>query len=112
MNNNTSHKRSWNIANNTKYIDAINQNRPYFEEELIDETTAFNEYILTRLRTIWGLELGFIKDTFNPELLNHFEKELEAYKNSELIAISKNKVTLTTKGIFMVDKITADLFYV
>ncbi|MDF1674573.1 MAG: radical SAM family heme chaperone HemW [Vicingaceae bacterium] len=112
MNNNTSQKRSWNIANNTKYIDAINQNTPYFEEELIDETTAFNEYILTRLRTIWGLELGFIKDTFNPELLNHFEKELEAYKNSELIAISKNKVTLTTKGIFMVDKITADLFYV
>lgn len=112
MNNNTSQKRSWNVANNTKYIDAINQNTPYFEEELIDETTAFNEYILTRLRTIWGLDLEYIKNTFNPVLLHHFEKELEAYKNSELITISKNKVTLTTKGIFVVDKITADLFYV
>lgn len=112
MNNNSSQKRSWNVANNTKYIKAINQNTPYFEEELIDETTAFNEYILTRLRTIWGLDLEYIKNTFNPVLLNHFEKELEAYKNSELITISKNTVTLTTKGIFVVDKITADLFYV
>ncbi|MCW8898874.1 MAG: radical SAM family heme chaperone HemW [Flavobacteriales bacterium] len=112
MNNNSSQKRSWNVANNTKYIKAINQNTPYFEEELIDETTAFNEYILTRLRTIWGLDLEYIKNTFNPVLLNHFEKELEAYKNSKLITISKNTVTLTTKGIFVVDKITADLFYV
>jgi len=112
MNNNTSQKRSWNVANNTKYIKAIHQGTPYFEEELIDETTAFNEYILTRLRTIWGLDLEYIKNTFNPVLLRHFEKELEAYKNSELITISKNTVTLTTKGIFVVDKITADLFYV
>ncbi|HEY9081746.1 MAG TPA: radical SAM family heme chaperone HemW [Vicingaceae bacterium] len=112
MNNNSSQTRSWNVANNTKYIKAINQNTPYFEEELIGETTAFNEYILTRLRTIWGLDLEYIKNTFNPVLLNHFEKELEAYKNSELITISKNTVTLTTKGIFVVDKITADLFYV
>ena len=110
--NTTSQKRSWNVANNTKYIKAINQGTPYFEEELIDETTAFNEYILTRLRTIWGLDLEYIKNTFNPVLLHHFEKELEAYKNSELIIISKNTVTLTTKGIFVVDKITADLFYV
>lgn len=112
MNNNNAQKRSWNVANNTKYIKTINQGTPYFEEELIDETTAFNEYILTRLRTIWGLDLEYIKNTFNPVLLHHFEKELEAYENSELITISKNTVTLTTKGIFVVDKITADLFYV
>lgn len=110
--NTTSQKRSWNVANNTQYIKALNQGTPYFEEEFIDETTAFNEYILTRLRTIWGLELEYMKNTFNPVLLDHFEKELEVYKNSELITISKNTVTLTTKGIFVVDKITADLFYV
>lgn len=110
--NTTSQKRSWNVANNTQYIKALNQGTPYFEEEFIDETTAFNEYILTRLRTIWGLDLEYIKNTFNPLLVNHFEKELEAYKNSEWITISKNTVTLTTKGIFVVDKITADLFYV
>lgn len=112
MNNTTSQKRSWNVANNTQYIKALNQGTPYFEEEFIDETTAFNEYILTRLRTIWGLDLAYIKNTFNPVLLHHFEKELEAYKNSELITISKNTVTLTAKGIFVVDKITSDLFYV
>lgn len=110
--NTTSQKRSWNVANNTQYIKAINQGTPYFEEEFINETTAFNEYILTRLRTIWGLDLAYMKNTFNPVLLRHFEKELQVYKNTEWITISKNTVTLTTKGIFMVDKITADLFYV
>lgn len=110
--NTTSQKRSWNVANNTQYIKAINQGTPYFEEEFINETTAFNEYILTRLRTIWGLDLAYMKNTFNPVLLHHFEKELEVYKNSEWITISKNTVTLTAKGIFVVDKITSDLFYV
>lgn len=110
--NKNTQKRSWNVANNNKYIKAINQKTTYFEEEPIDEITAFNEYILTRLRTIWGLDLNYIQNTFNADLIHHFEKELGVYKNSKLIVISNNTVTLTTEGIFMADKITADLFYV
>lgn len=105
-------KRSWNVSNNTKYTNAINQKLPYFEEEIIDEITAYNEYVLTRLRTLWGVDVSYIKNTFSAEINFHFTKELATYKNTNLIAISKNKLTLTPEGIFLADKITSDLFYV
>ncbi|PKP51183.1 MAG: coproporphyrinogen III oxidase [Bacteroidetes bacterium HGW-Bacteroidetes-12] len=105
-------KRSWNVSSNTKYTNAINQNLPYFEEEIIDEITAYNEYVLTRLRTLWGVDIHYIKNTFSAEINAYFTKELAAYKNTDLITISKNKLTLTPEGIFLADKITSDLFYV
>lgn len=106
------YKRSWNVANNTTYTKAINQNLPYFEEECIDEITAYNEYILTHLRTIWGVDITYIKNTFSPEIYNYFLAALTNYKNSKLITISENKLTLTPEGIFLADKITSDLFFV
>jgi oxygen-independent coproporphyrinogen-3 oxidase len=105
-------KRIWNVSNNMKYIKALSVNEPYAEEELIDEKTAFNEYVLTRLRTIWGVDLDYISKKFNNELNTHFEKEIKQYLNSSYLQTDKNKITLTQEGIFIADKITSDLFYV
>jgi len=105
-------KRIWNVANNIKYIKALNLNEAYTEEEIIDEKTAFNEYVLTRLRTIWGVDVDYVSKQFNKELNRHFEKELKPYLNSSYLKIDKNKITLTQEGIFIADKITSDLFYV
>ncbi|NRA10954.1 MAG: radical SAM family heme chaperone HemW, partial [Crocinitomicaceae bacterium] len=105
-------KRLWNIANNIKYINAISKNEKCFEEEIIDEKTAFNEYVLTRLRTIWGVDIDYISNQFNEELNSHFKKEIQPYLNSSYLQTEKNKITLTQEGIFIADKITSDLFYV
>jgi oxygen-independent coproporphyrinogen-3 oxidase len=105
-------KRIWNVANNIKYIKALNLNEAYTEEEIIDEKTAFNEYVLTRLRTIWGVDVDYVSKQFNKELNRHFEKELKPYLNSSYLKTDKNKITLTQEGIFIADKITSDLFYV
>lgn len=105
-------KRVWNISNNIKYINGINENSVYWEEEIIDEITAYNEYILTRLRTIWGIEIDYISENFNPTILNHFNKELAPYLKSSYLQVSNNKITLTKEGIFIADKISSDLFFV
>lgn len=105
-------KRVWNVANNIKYIKALNNGEVYFEEEEIDEKTAFNEYVLTRLRTIWGIDLMYIKSNFNEEINNHFQKELSPYLKSPYLLTDNNKITLTQEGIFIADKITSDLFYI
>jgi oxygen-independent coproporphyrinogen-3 oxidase len=105
-------RRVWNVANNIKYIKAISSGEVYFEEEEIDEKTAFNEYILTRLRTIWGIDLMYIKANFNEEINSHFQKELSAYLRSSYLRTDNNKITLTQEGIFIADKITSDLFYI
>lgn len=105
-------KRFWNVSNNVKYIKAINDNSSYSEEEDIDEMTAYNEYILTRLRTIWGLDTGYINSNFSPTIQSHFNKELALYLKSSYLQISDNKITLTKEGIFIADKISSDLFFV
>lgn len=104
--------RSWNIANNPQYIKAINEGKPYFEEEIIDEKTAYNEYVLTRLRTIWGIDKNYIEANFNASINQYFDKELEQYLKTDFLKIEKKTIALTQEGIFIADKIASDLFYV
>ena len=105
-------KRFWNVSNNTKYIKAIQHNTRYFEEEIIDERTAYNEYILTRLRTIWGVDLKYLNTNFNDKFSNYFNAEVKKYFNSNHLQKIENCITLTKKGIFIADKISSDLFYI
>jgi len=104
--------RSWNVSNNLQYIKSINEGKPYFEEEIIDEKTAYNEYVLTRLRTIWGIEKDYVQTNFSSAINQHFNKELEQYLKTDFLKIEKNTITLTQEGIFIADKIASDLFYV
>lgn len=105
-------KRIWNVANNPKYITALSNNTSYFDEEIIDKKTAYNEYVLTRLRTIWGIEPAYIKNVFGEEINTHFNKEIKPYINSEYLHHTNKTITLTKKGIFIADKISSDLFLV
>ncbi|MGB0882794.1 MAG: radical SAM family heme chaperone HemW, partial [Vicingaceae bacterium] len=105
-------RRVWNVANNIKYIKALANKEVYFDEELIDEKTAYNEYVLTRLRTIWGVDIDYISTNFNTELNDHFQKEIAQHLNSSYLQTIKNKIVLTQEGFFIADKITSDLFYV
>lgn len=104
--------RSWNISNNINYIKALNEKTIYFEEELIDEKTAYNEYVLTRLRTIWGIEAEYIVANFNADINQHFKKELDNYLKTSYLQTQNKVITLTQEGIFIADKIASDLFYV
>lgn len=106
------HKRSWNVANNHKYIQAINNGESFSEEENIDEKTAYNEYVLTRLRTTWGIDKLYIVDNFNPSIIKHFNSELAQYSKTSYLQTENNKITLTQEGIFIADKIASDFFIV
>jgi oxygen-independent coproporphyrinogen-3 oxidase len=103
------HSRQWNVANNFKYIKALTTNTGYFEVENLDINNIFNEYILTRLRTKWGINLDELHN-ISPqhlksihEVLNGFIKAGDLKKNNQII-------TLTKKGKFLADFITGELF--
>lgn len=105
-------KRVWNVSNNTKYIKAIENNEPFFEAEIIDEYTAYNEYVMTRLRTIWGIDLIELEGKFNTTLVNHFKKEINPFIQNECVQQKDKVFTLTKNGIFIADKVSSDLFYI
>ncbi len=104
--------RSWNIANNSKYMKAIHTNTLPLEREILNKKDRFNEIVMTGLRTVWGIDLSEIEINFNLEYKNHIFKNADKHINNNMLAIINNKLLITEKGMFYADGIASDLFMV
>ncbi len=104
--------RRWNISNNTKYIDNLKNNILAFEEEKLKNSDKFNEYIMTSLRTIWGIDLNTIKKRFGDDMYTNFSTQTKKWIKSKHLNIEKNKIFLTTKGKYISDTIVSDFFII
>ncbi len=104
--------RQWNISHTKKYISEIENDRNCFEEEILTENDKFNEYILTRIRTIWGVSLNEIENYFGIEKKRYFLQTISQYKNTGLIVRKNNVFTLSKKGLFISDEIMTNLMIV
>lgn len=104
--------RQWNVRVNSDYIKALDEGTPFFEEEQLSEKERFNDYVLTGLRTQWGIDSDFIKSTFGNSFVDHIEKELQRFKGSDHISRVNSKICLTEEGMFISDKIISELFVV
>ena len=102
--------RQHNIPNNGRYIDAIqNDEIPAIKETLTDLDRA-NEYVLTSLRTSWGVDTEFLNSRFNLDLFSEQGDYLTRLKNGGLIEQEETRLILTNKGKLLADQITEDLF--
>lgn len=103
-------QRSWNIRNNTKYIKAIkNKIRPS-ETETLTLTDAYNEYIMTGLRTMWGVSLKKVETNFGKNYKKYLLLQSKKYIEAHLLYIDGNVLLTTKKGKFLSDGIAAHLF--
>lgn len=102
--------RSWNVANNSMYIKSINNNKLPNETEILSVIDAYNEYVMTGLRTIWGISLNKIKFDFGKEFLDYLMKQSQKFLNDDLLFIENNILKSTKKGKFLCDGIASDLF--
>ena len=102
--------RSWNIANNSLYLKAISENKLPSETETLSKTDQYNEYIMTGLRTIWGVSLERIETEFGTKYLEYLQKQGEKYISDNLLEIENNVLKTTKKGKFLSDGIASDLF--
>lgn len=102
--------RFWNIAHLKKYMDGIAQNMPVFEQESLTQKQRYNEFVMTRLRTLWGIGFADLQKGFGGELSGHFFDKLKKYNDSGLLEISATHVRLSRKGIFISDNIISDFF--
>lgn len=110
-------ERSWNVSNNTKYINALLADKLPSEMEQLSEKNKFNEYIMTGLRTIWGVSFQKIEREFGAMYLEKLKKSAERHIKAGLLEIElrsfSGKVLVTTKkGKFLADGIAGDLFMV
>jgi oxygen-independent coproporphyrinogen-3 oxidase len=102
--------RQWNVANNAKYIQAIEKSKIPAETELLTETNRLNEYIMTSLRTIWGLDLDRL-NAIVPAAASQLLIVAQSYFEREWIIKKDNVIYLTPTGKLYADNVASALFF-
>ena len=103
--------RSWNISNTTKYIEAVFNKKDKSESEKLTETDKYNEYLMTRLRTKFGINLKYIKDIFGENKYQELLKSISPFIKNNSINIKNNYAILSNKGIFISDLILSEIIH-
>ena len=103
--------RSWNVSNNSLYIKALQENQLPNEVEILSITDRYNEYVMTGLRTIWGVSLDKIKIEFGSIYADYLTTQIQKFLKDDLVFIDENVLKPTKKGKFLTDGIASDLFY-
>lgn len=104
--------REWNVSSIDLYIKGIEENRRAFEIEYLDQTTRYNEFIITTIRTVWGTPIEKLKQTFGNELWEYCRKMAAPYLESGKLEEHDGALRLTREGIFISDSIMSDLLWV
>jgi oxygen-independent coproporphyrinogen-3 oxidase len=102
--------RQWNVANNSKYIDALSNNQIPAELEELTERDRLNEYIMTSIRTMWGLDMRHL-ETISAGSSNQLIKNTAQFFDKGWMLENEKKLTLTQSGKLYADHIAAELFF-
>lgn len=102
--------RGWNVSNNSLYIKSIQENKLPIEIETLTKTDRYNEYIMTGLRTIWGVSLERVEQEFGKTYLDYLNRQAAKFIEDHLLFVDDNILRTTKKGKFLSDGISSDLF--
>ena len=100
--------RSWNVADIKKYIEAMEQGKRPYEEEVIDANTRYNDAITVALRTKEGLDLTTLPDNQRRHCIANAKRHID----SNLLRLADNPLALTKEGLFVSDMVMSDLMIV
>jgi oxygen-independent coproporphyrinogen-3 oxidase len=100
--------RQWNKSDLNGYVEAITRGEPDYEIEELDDITKFNEYVMTSLRTIWGIDLDYVENTFGKEGYDYVINLSEKFRKYGLLVKSKNSLILTNQGKLISDNIISE----
>lgn len=103
--------RQWNISNLYGYLEEILKGKIPFESEILTQNEKYNDFILTSLRTMWGLNTEILNIEFGEKYQYYFLSKTKKYLSNNLLKKSGNNFILTEKGMFISDNIMQDFFY-
>ena len=104
--------RQWNISHIPDYMKSMRKGKIPCETEILSKYDKYNDYIMTSLRTIWGIDLNYINEKFGKELLNKCLKNASPFIKKEMLVKKDNFITLGDNSWFVADKLISELFEV
>ena len=104
--------RQWNVASLDKYIHAIQQGKLDYEIEELDIYTRYNDFVITAIRTHWGMSLSQLRSTYGEELYRYCLRMAKPHLAQGVLEMKEDTLKLTKEGIFISDGIMSDLLWV
>ncbi|MBP5455658.1 MAG: radical SAM family heme chaperone HemW [Paludibacteraceae bacterium] len=105
--------RQWNISNTRHYIAKLQQGAgDYYEVEQLDLETRYNDFVLTTLRTMRGMDLALLEKNFTPRLYDYCLKNAAKYLSEGLLIRENGFLRLSESGLFVSDGVMSDLMWV
>jgi putative oxygen-independent coproporphyrinogen III oxidase len=102
------YSRQWNRRDLKGYIKSVGSGKPFYEQEDLDLKTRFNEYVMTSLRTMWGINLDYIESTFEKEGYDYVVNLAGKFKDYGLIKEENQNLVLTNQGKLISDNIISE----
>ena len=104
--------RQWNVASLDKYIHAIQQGKLDYEIEELDIYTRYNDFVITTIRTHWGMSLSHLRSTYGENLYQYCLRMAKPHLEQGVLEMKEDTLKLTKEGIFISDGIMSDLLWV
>jgi len=104
--------RQWNVASLDKYLKGITSGKPDYEIEELDFYTRYNDFVITSIRTCWGMPLSRLRTEYGEELYRYCLHMSKPHLEQGVLEIKNDILKLTQKGIFISDGIMSDLLWV
>ena len=103
--------RRWNVAGLRKYIHAIETNSQFWESEFLSVQDQYNDYMITSLRTKWGISAAYLQQNFPEKFFMHFQHEAKKFISTEHLVLNEGVYGLSAEGLFISDKIMEELLF-
>ncbi|MGD9558792.1 MAG: coproporphyrinogen-III oxidase family protein, partial [Mangrovibacterium sp.] len=106
------HTRRWNISNLKKYLSAVENDQVFWKTEVLSEQDQYNDFMITSLRTMWGISQQELEEAFQVKYSHHFRKEAVPFMETGHMLFDGTCYTLSEKGLFISDTIMEKLLFV
>jgi oxygen-independent coproporphyrinogen III oxidase len=103
--------RFWNVSDINQYLMTLEKGKIMGEKEVLTNNDRFNDYVITGLRTIWGIDTDYILKEFGDNYQFHVEKMTKKNIPLERVKKENNRIMITKKGIFISNQIISDYLY-
>jgi len=102
--------RQWNVANNALYIQSLAKDTVPFEQETLTDVQRFNEYVMTALRKMEGIDLQWLADRSGQPLVEQLVREAKKFIDRGWVTAREDRLVLTREGKLFADHIASALF--
>jgi oxygen-independent coproporphyrinogen-3 oxidase len=102
------YSRQWNFSDLKGYIKSVNSGKLFYEREELDSNTRFNEYIMTSLRTMWGIDMDYIEKMYDKEGYDYVNNLANKFKEYGLMKQDNKNLVLTNQGMMISDNIISE----